>query len=626
MLIVLPIAAVACFLAGRWTHTPTLDTSIPSTPSTAADLAALCKKLDDLPRDSAESKRTRADLQSRVEHVDAEALCMEIVNKPQFEEGDQSLSDIALREVFRRHGAEYAWELALKMQAAVPVMGYYSTVYSAMHEQGLEAALQKLETFPDSSEKTQAIDETILVLAKTDPQRGIALALQALQGDQDNSTVTNIFRQMTKQAPAQARAALADLDGKPRLRAVQGIVATLKESDPAAAWKVLTDFDIPVEDDYDSMHRKVLEEWVNHDPPAAAAALYGIRESKPHGKFFEEFLQRWSRKYFNAALDYVLQIDDPDLSKKGLDILGSRNWSSPPTALARRLFDIQVEKTPPGKDLENALEPLLYDMARKDPMAAIEAVSTLPPGEMQTSIAKRIVTSSAAHCKSKALKKQVLDWVAALPGGEMRKECIWAFFNHLGEDDDSQATLAMLAASSLSPEEQNSARRSLAWWWSRHDPKAAFDWVAAHFPDGKDRTEVLSQAIRYIGEYHSPSEALAALQSQPALMQDKHAVFSLVDVWAQRDAAAAERWTRDLPDGSIKDEAVSCVCRHLAPNNPQAALAAADTIDDFDQRTSCIWNIATMWKHYDPTAATAWIDQNNPKSPKQIEEWDLPKR
>ena len=135
---------------------------------------------------------------------------------------------------------------------------------------------------------------------------------------------------------------------------------------------------------------------------------------------------------------------------------------------------------------------------------------------------------------------------------------------------------------------------------------------------------MLSEAIGNLAN-RSPAEALAVLQSHPALMQNMGAVTGLVNAWVDYDITAAERWTHTLPASSIKDEAITRVCEKLAPNHPQAALAAATTMFDSDKRTSCIWNIVAVWKHYDPTAATEWIEQNSPQKPEYIKEWDLPK-
>ena len=387
MLIVLPAAAVACFLAGRWTYAPVpkMESSAPGiyAHSSAADLAALHNKSRSLPFDDEAHERVREDIKTRIECGNAETIFTEIARKPKpdnYDNYDDSfIAHTALEEIFRRHGTEHAWKLALQARDEEDRIDYCLAVCWFLLKQDPEAALQKVESLPGAFEKNPSLDNAIATIAKTDPQRAADLVLHGKSGERLGSDIVkDIFFKLKRQDSEQARAALADLDDATRLRALKGYVSVLHDPEPATTWQVLAKYDIPVEDGYNSMHLNVLQSWIKYDPPAALAALLGIRETeKIQPKLFDELfaslVRQWGRKNFPAALDYVLQIDDIALSAKGFKALTDSDALRHPKADSRRLFDAIIEKMPQEKSLDDALSSLTSNWARRDPLAAMQA-------------------------------------------------------------------------------------------------------------------------------------------------------------------------------------------------------------------------------------------------------------
>ena len=626
-LLALPLAATACFFAGRWTAVPSTPgtLSIPSSPISASDLAASYKKASHLPYYSEASERIRADIRFRIERADAAAIFLQIARKEKLEDGDTFIAETALKEIARRHGTEHAWELALQTHDEKSRIDFCCIVCKILQEQDPSAALQKLETLPDSPKKNAATNDAIRALATTDPQRAIALALTAKRDERHTDIVRDVFLQLTRQDPAQAQAALANLDAASRIRAVDGIVAALRDTDPSAAWQVLSMSGVPVETEHGSTHRRLLQEWVKQDPNAAIAALNGVRESNVKAELFGGLVASWGARNFDDALDYMLRIDDPNLSAKGLLALTDYFTMRSPNADPERLFDAIIEKMPQGEDFRRALWPMATKWVRQDPQAAMQAVGELPPGEAQSNFAQSLISNSVGYTQSEELKTQVFDWIASLPEGRLRGDCLSTFFRS-ADQDDPQAALAKLAASPFSSEEQERARDNIISQWSLTDPKAVFQWATTQLPEGVERERKIQESIAYMGYYCSPAELFATFQSRPELLQTS-SVRTFANALATLDGAAAQSWLRSLPDTTpSKLDAISDVCERLAPNDPRAAIAVASTMSSEHWRDSYIWSTVNLWMKYDPAAATAWIKQNNPKEMKNATEWSLPRR
>ena len=191
------------------------------------------------------------------------------------------------------------------------------------------------------------------------------------------STAADLPASATKTtSPPYHSEALANLDPESRMRAVKGIVETLRDTDISAAWKVLSESGIPMETGYNSMHRDLLRKWVTEDPPAAIVALSTIRESNVQAELFGGLVDGWGKKNFNEALEYMRQIDDPNLAAKGLMALADVNMPLPLKTDPQQIFDAILEKIPPGKNLQSTLDSLSYKWVKKDPLAAMQWYKT----------------------------------------------------------------------------------------------------------------------------------------------------------------------------------------------------------------------------------------------------------
>jgi hypothetical protein len=62
--------------------------------------------------------------------------------------------------------------------------------------------------------------------------------------------------------------------------------------------------------------------------------------------------------------------------------------------------------------------------------------------------------------------------------------------------------------------------------------------------------------------------------------------------WIRRDPLAASRWAAALPEGGDRDSAVSTLVRSIEKDDPEAAVAWAQTIGDEKTRESYFRRIA----------------------------------
>jgi len=610
-LVALFLGAVVCFFAGLWSYAPsavaasstakvaTYEESVPVFVS-VSDLVAECKRLWELPWHAEASERRYEAIRLPIEHGDAEGIFMEIAGNSKIEAAERQIGNIAIAELARRDPAK-AWELAMQTLDAEARIDFAYAVCRFWSERDPETVLKKIEPLPASEAKKFIVICAMREIVKTDPRRVVALAVDS-KGSSD--LVSDAFFILAKKDPAQARAAAEKLDSTLRLRAMKAIVEVLSHSDPAAAWKMASVSGIPVEVGQGSLHSGILRSWAKKDPQAALDMLGSIAESNTQAQLLGETVLTWSRKNFDAAFDYVIQMDEPNCLANGLKYL-----CDSPKANHERLFEALVERIPPGEALQSSLAWLADGWVRKDPRAAARAAAELPQSQAQSLFADRVLDEWSRQPRSN--KKEILDWITALPEGQARKGCLDRFFSN-SFDGNPQASFDMIPT--LPPEKQPRARQRIFELWVGIDPHASLEW-AQRLPESEERTAMFRQVVGEMCDRGEITEALTVLHSQPTFMQDKDTVRGFVESWAAHDAAAAERWTRILSAGAVKDEALVCVCSHLAASDPKAALAAAATMNDPSERTASILKIAGVWKYYDPSAATAWIAQNNITDP-----------
>lgn len=93
---------------------------------------------------------------------------------------------------------------------------------------------------------------------------------------------------------------------------------------------------------------------------------------------------------------------------------------------------------------------------------------------------------------------------------------------------------------------------------------------------------------------------------------------SMMSAWASRDAASAAAWLQRQAGGKAKDECLKALSRQISNEDPEAALAWANTISDPQIRANQTESLAREWLALDPANAKKWISAS-PLPPEAVQ-------
>ena len=181
-----------------------------------------------------------------------------------------------------------------------------------------------------------------------------------------------------------------------------------------------------------------------------------------------------------------------------------------------------------------------------------------------------IETLSIARSLVEVDPKTAINWVGQLPAGDARNQAIQNIASAVAQNSPQDA--ANYVATLPPGPAQTQAASAVISQWAESDPKAAAAW-AGGFP----------QDVQ------------------------KDAYQEIASGWAREDAEGAGEWLKSLPQGASRDAAVSAFASQTASDNPQMAMAWAQTVGDSAGRTDAMENVARGWLQTDPAAAKTWI-------------------
>ncbi len=196
---------------------------------------------------------------------------------------------------------------------------------------------------------------------------------------------------------------------------------------------------------------------------------------------------------------------------------------------------------------------------------------------------------------------EVFNWARSLPEGQARVMTVNSIFEAWARQDPA-AALGML--SSLAADERGDASTGIVNGWSRSAPADAAAWAAA-LPAGRERDNAMRSVMnRWIQS--SPADVTAFVARLPE--GDRASVTgSMMSAWASRDAASAAAWLQRQAGGKDKDEGLKALSRQISNEDPEAALAWANTISDPQIRANQTESLAREWLALDPANAKKWI-------------------
>ena len=392
--------------------------------------------------------------------------------------------------------------------------------------------------------------------AELDARRALAVAREVNDERLRLALESAAMRSLARIAPDEAFARLSTRGvGSDQVLLLGGVFTELARTDPERV--LAASSDLPQELRRVALSQ-ALPQLAERDPLAAARYL----ESLPPGPERQMFTQTIARSYGKrdavAALAWARSMPERD-NLVGA-VLGGAAEQDP-----QRALDLALGLTVPRERMQ-AIQFVAMNGARND--ATAEA------------FANRLLTSDDRQLRESAGMMLVSSWTMRSPEGAMR----WLLANgqnmppnlfmQVGQQlamRDPRTALAQSAQIPAAAREQ--WMQGVAQGYAQNDPRGAVDWLA-----------------QFRGEpWHDRAATTVAMTI------------------AERDGAAAARLIDELGAGNSQPQLANQVAMNWASRDPAAAAAWALERRNEQERTMAVRNVITVWSNQDPDGARQWM-------------------
>lgn len=337
--------------------------------------------------------------------------------------------------------------------------------------------------------------------------------------------------------------------------------------------------------------------WAESDPATAAAfALKSTGTRWGWNPFLNAVLEKWAATDFAAANTWLAGLPAGrrrDLTASLVNSLSRRDAQG-----ALRV----LENQPGAKQMAWLYQPIFEQWAQRDPAVASVAAKNLAPGNAREQAIQAVVTAWASESPEAAIA-----WAQTFTDTATRTKLL----------------------------------RNVADAWAEVDPKAALGWTRT-IDDLQLRQQLFSGTLSQIAQ-SDPVEAQNQLRALPAGQERDNAVTQVVNTVARQDVKSALSFLELLPEGSVRDTAtanlayqmanidpkaagdlvltlpvslmtdrVRQVAATMAAENLEAALEWSRNLPPGQARKNALNGACAAWAQYDPRAAAEWMMKEQP--------------
>jgi len=261
----------------------------------------------------------------------------------------------------------------------------------------------------------------------------------------------------------------------------------------------------------------------------------------------------------------------------------------------------------PNSYRDGALMAAIDGWARRDPLATVEALGALPPGEI-----KDLGLTSLVGGWYASGQPDLEQYIVDLGHGFARQRAMAAYVRALISDQGSDAAMAW--AEGLSDDDarlKQTAFIQVALRLGIADPRKAVEWEDRH-GDGPYGEVILQRAAGRWVLVDPPAAMKWLSESAPGERRDK-AVKYVLQRWRQSDRDGMLRWVAEIGPEGIEpwfQPALGLYAMAVLRRDPLEAIKWAGAIESEADRNSTYVAIALKWRRLDPAAAEAWVAQS----------------
>lgn len=147
--------------------------------------------------------------------------------------------------------------------------------------------------------------------------------------------------------------------------------------------------------------------------------------------------------------------------------------------------------------------------------------------------------------------------------------------------------------------------------WASANPQAALDWYHSQEPDFQSKSDLKWGAVYGLANTDPQRATDFAMQRQEGGDKDAGRMMSLIAKAVLRTGTPVEaaQWSSSLPDGNLRDVAVSEVARDYANDDPTAAVTWLQSLPQSKGQSKGLGTAFSTWARRDADAAGRRLNQ-----------------
>jgi hypothetical protein len=437
--------------------------------------------------------------------------------------GPPSRSALALMaERFAALDARHAFAVARELDDQRVRMTIEAAALRALARSAPEEAFGHLAALGSELTQPGVLGGAITDLARADPARLLSAA-NGLPTELRRMAESTALRQLAERDPLAALLYLERMPaGVERQMLTQAIARSYGMHDPAAAlaWA-------RAQPGAQNLVGAVIGGIAEHDPNRAVDLALELRSPMERMQAIQFAAMTGARQdsTAEAIANRLLAIDDSSV-QNALAYGVIANWASRSPDGAMNWLLANGQRTDP-----NTFMQVGQHVAMRDPRAAVAYTAQVP------SAAREPWIRGVAQGYAQNDPQGAIDWLGQFRGEQWYDRAATTVAMHVAQRDGAAAARIFegLDPARIGPEGEQLAN-VIASNWANHDPAAAAEWAI-------ERSSELGRAM---------------------------AVQSVLGVWTHQDADGARQWTLQLPQGALRDRALTMLLTAAAQDASSA--------------------------------------------------------
>lgn len=340
------------------------------------------------------------------------------------------------------------------------------------------------------------------------------------------------------------------------------------------------------------VHEFILR-WAVLDPEGALQWAASLPGGSLQSEAFGWVCRGWARKDSSAAAAAISRLAHDDLQRAwGLSLISEALISRGELAEATEL----ITQLPVGSLRDRSEAYLAGKWAENDPAAALAYLTRDGAGSKRESFGNIVYQWMLKD------RDAALDWCAQMPPGEDRKIAHQVLAGMMTSHDPETSVKYWLSNAKDSTQAADALVHA-AGIYANQNRSEALAW-AQKLPDGPLKNRVFAIVVERLATL-SPTDSLRLL---PQLSETDQLKVSraLGKEWTKIDAAAAQQWITQLPEGAMRREAVAAMAQQMVSTNPMATVRWLDQLPNGPSRDAAIGAFAGQFVQEDPLVALSW--------------------